>query len=105
MKLNLNLKKLSSFKLSSIASNITLVLWIFLGLMILLVVWVILGEVRKVTGLSTDTSAAQSQVIRVNREKYNQLENRLNDSAHFSPEPTPKANSFGTPPDKTKTQP
>ena len=95
-------KKNSFFSADSLAKNLPLMLWVFLAIVALSVVWVIYGEIKKVTGLGADNNAAQAQTIRVNQEKYKQLEDKLDSDSHFIPQSVPEASVFAAPPDTSK---
>ena len=95
----MNFKNFSTFKLSSLSTHMGAVLSIFTLLVFLMVGWVVYQEIRKFTGLSIDTSVVQSKTIRVNMEKYNELQKRFDDNAQFKPQPIDKAYVFSTPPE------
>lgn len=97
--MKLDFKKLSSFKLSSLLMHISAVLLAFIVVMAAMVGWVVYKEVKKFTGLTIDTNVAQSQTIRVNMEKYQELQKRLDENAEFEPQAIPKAYVFSTPPE------
>ncbi len=92
MKLAIDFKNLNPLKL--ILSKISIILWLFLGLVLLLVVWVVFSEVAKINQIQTDLSSAQNRIVRVNMDKYKEVEQRLNENASFSPKVIPGTDAF-----------
>ncbi len=92
MKLSFDYKNFKPLK--KILSNISILLWLFLGLVLLLVVWVVFSEVAKITQSQIDLSSAQSKIVRVNMDKYKEVSERLNENASFSPRVIPGTDAF-----------
>ena len=84
MKMSFDLKTFNPIQ--RILEKFHILLWAFLGIVFVAVAWVIFGEVAKITQSQTDLSSANNKIVRVNQEKYAELEKRLNDDASFSPQ-------------------
>jgi hypothetical protein len=92
MTLKVDLKNISLFK--KLKDYLGILLWVFLGIILLLVIWVAFGEISKISRSKSDTDTIQKKIVRVNMEKYKALENKLNDNATFMPQEVPGAEAF-----------
>lgn len=92
MKLSFDFKKINIVK--KLIDNLGLTLVFFLGLVFVAVAWVVFGEVAQITQIQTDLSSAQSKIVRVNMDKYKQVENLLIENAEFSPKTITGTDAF-----------
>lgn len=98
MKLPIDLKGVSPLKIFK--KNFSIVLWVFLGIILVLTGLVIFKEVRKVTQVQTNPEGALDRIVRVNLTQHQALEKLLGDNSSFEPQPVPGANAFGSAPAK-----
>ena len=94
---SLNLKTVAAL-LDRVKSNFSLVLWVFLGIIIVLTGLVIYQEVRKVSSVQTDTAGILDRIVRVNMGQHESLEKKLGENSSFQPWPVAGADAFGPAP-------
>lgn len=93
MKLNIKLdyKQIIPF----ILKRFSLVLWVFLGLVILAEAFVLKSQVAKISKAREQSQFSNSQLVRVNFKTYEAIEKRLSESAAFIPSTPTTGDPFG----------
>lgn len=97
IKIPINLKGLGNL-VNTVKGKFSILLWVFLGLIIIFTGLVIFQEVRKVTSVQIDTSGILDRIVRVNLQQHGELENRLGENTSFQPWPVAGADAFGLAP-------
>lgn len=97
IKIPINLKGLDAL-LDKAKGKLSILLWVFLGIIVLFTGLVIFQEVRKVTLVQTDTSGILDRIVRVNLGQHQALEKRLGENTSFQPWPVAGADAFGSAP-------
>jgi hypothetical protein len=83
---------------SLLKTNLGLMLWVFLGIVVLAESFVIYQEISKVSQVQSDPNVAQSKIVRVNLDQHKKLEEKLRDNESFQPRTIPGGSSFGVAP-------
>jgi hypothetical protein len=96
--MNLNFK-FSKSSASMPKIKLSLALWGLVAIIAVLAGLVIFKEVRKVTGVQTDSAAIFNRIVRVNMAQYKDLETRLTENSSFEPQPVPGAEAFSASPE------
>lgn len=95
MKLNfsVNYKDVLAF----LMKRINLVLWIFLGLVLLAEGFVIKDSISKVLLIADQSQIAGAQLVRVDFNLYDSIEKRLNENSQYLPSSLDSPDPFGLP--------
>lgn len=81
--------------ISKLLSKFSIVLWIFLGLIIIAEAWIIKDSVNKVLLANNLSQFAGAQLTRVNFGLYEQVEKRLTENSAYLPEAPTTEDPFG----------
>ncbi|QQS23074.1 hypothetical protein IPM19_00695 [bacterium] len=89
--MKLDLKAILPF----ILKRFSLVLWVFLGLVIIAEAFVIKSSIAKMNKAQEQSQFANSQLVRVNFDSYEAIEKRLSENASFVPSTPTSGDPFG----------
>ncbi len=97
IKIPFNLKSVGAL-LEKAKGKLSILLWLFLGVITILVGFMILQEMRKVSSVQTDTAGILDRIVRVNMGQHESLVQQLGENASFQPWPVSGADAFGLAP-------
>jgi tellurite resistance protein TehA-like permease len=83
--MNINVKFDFKNILQLLLKKFSIVLWVFLGLILIAEAFIVNDSLSKVLTASDQSQFAGTQLIRVNFATYDAIENRLNENAKFLP--------------------
>ncbi len=83
--------------LSYVLKRFSLVLWVFLGLVLLAEALTIKASVNQILEANAEQAISNAKLLRVNFETYNAIEKRLTDNAAFVPSESSGIDPFGVP--------
>lgn len=91
--MKLDLKAILPF----ILKRFSLVLWVFLGLVIIAEAFVIKSSIAKINKAQDQSQFSNSQLVRVNFNFYEAIEKRLSENAVFMPSQPTSGDPFAVP--------
>ncbi len=92
--INLDLGFLKKF----FKQHISILLWLFLGIVVLLEAFVVKGAVDMVRKVRNTPPNVQTPIVRVNISQYDNIENLLQENTAFEPSATTNDDPFGLAP-------
>ncbi len=86
--------------LSYILKRFSLVLWVFLGLVVIAEALTIKASVSQILQANAEQAINNAKLLRVNFETYNSIEKRLTTNSSFIPSESTGIDPFGVAPNK-----